>query len=337
MNNVIDQINDPAHSRLRIVAEKMPAIREMAKTANFDPSEFAELPDRAFAWPGKRMFPIHNSEHTAVSYAYSKVASAPLPSDVVAELERAATLYGIDKTAFEVLTETKSAGDDAFYLLPEQNRFRVASASDIPKVERAFYEKYAQLSIDDRATAAHRLMEASQKHQVPVHPSTQKLAGFTMTSTRLLKDYVEARKEAALKAGSMMKEAYDALAGKFRDTEPLINDRPYQVKLAQAIHTMDQEAGLTEQYGRKLLDPIQTVFNTEYPSDQFMKIGSVMQNKALLASLPLTFWQDALGDDIAAEIAPDGQVDPTTLEAILPTLPADMKASLETQLAAYNR
>jgi hypothetical protein len=337
MNNIIDQINDPARSRLRVVAEKMPAIREMAKTANFDPSEISELPDRAFAWPGKRLFPIHNSGHTALSYAFSKLSSAPLPTDVIAELERAATLYGIDKTAFEVLVEPKVAEDSAFYLLPAQNRFRVSSPEDIPKVERAFYEKYAQLSIDDRATAATRLMEAAQRHQVPVHPSTQKLAGFTMTSTRLLKDYVEARREASIKRGSMMKVAYDALAQKFQDTEPFINDRAYQVKLAQAIHEMDKQAGLTNQYGRKLTDPIQTVFNTEYPSSQFMKIGSVMQNKALLAQLPLSFWQDTLGDDIASEIAPDGVVDQATLETILPTLPADMKAALETQLAAYNR
>ena len=62
-----------------------------------------------------------------------------------------------------------------------------------------------------------------------------------------------------------------------------------------------------------------------------------MQNKTLLASLPLSFWQDALGDDVAQEIAPDGQLDPMALDQILPTLPQDMKNTLETQLAAYNR
>lgn len=335
MNNVIDQVNDPAHSRLRIVVEKFPAVRHMAKTANFAPDEFRGLPDRAFAWPGKRLFPIHNSEHAALSFAFSKIAEAPIPVEVLAELDRAATLYGIDKTAFA--PAQKQAQDTGYYLLPEQKRFRVAGASDIPKVERAFYEKFAQLTVDDRATAATRLMEVSKKYDVPVHTSTQKLAGFTMTSTRILRDHLQARREAAIKLGSELKSAYDKLDSEFAGTVSHINDRPYQVKLAQAIHELDKKAGLTPQYGRKLMDPIQSVFNTDLPSEQFMKVGSALQNKALLQSLPITFWQDALGSDIAQEIAPDGVVNMEVLQQILPTLPADMKATLETQLSAYNK
>jgi hypothetical protein len=60
-------------------------------------------------------------------------------------------------------------------------------------------------------------------------------------------------------------------------------------------------------------------------------------NKELLAQLPLSFWQDTLGADIAAEIAPDGEVNVELLEQIIPTLPADLKLALETQLAAYNK
>ncbi len=57
----------------------------------------------------------------------------------------------------------------------------------------------------------------------------------------------------------------------------------------------------------------------------------------MLAQIPLTFWEDTLGADITQEIAPGGVVNPEMLEQIIPTLPADLKASLETQLAAYNR
>jgi hypothetical protein len=51
----------------------------------------------------------------------------------------------------------------------------------------------------------------------------------------------------------------------------------------------------------------------------------------------LTFWEDALGPDIVAEIAPNGQLDPEALAQILPTLPQDLKNTLTTQLAAYNQ
>jgi hypothetical protein len=57
----------------------------------------------------------------------------------------------------------------------------------------------------------------------------------------------------------------------------------------------------------------------------------------MLQTLPLSFWEDTLGPDIAKEIAPSGTVDMTLLSQLLPTLPADLKSALETQLAAYNK
>ena len=334
MHNIIDQTNDPAHSRLRIVVEQFPALKTMAKTASFSSDEFSGLPSSAFAWPGKRMFPIHNREHTAVSYAFSKLAENHVPTDVQAELDRAMAVYGLDKQAFEAPPPVPEIPE--VYLIPEQRRFRVKTAEDVPRVEQAFYEKIRQFDVPERTKIAMRLVDAAKKHDVPVSASTHKLAGFTVTSTRVLRDYIEARKEAALKMGSQMKLAYQGLADQFKDTEPYINDRPYQIKLAQALLEMDQKTGLTPQWGRKLPDPIQTVFNTTKVASEHIKVGSALNNTALLQSLPLEFWQDALGDEITQEIAPNGTVDPQLLATILPTLPADMKATLETQLAAYN-
>jgi hypothetical protein len=58
-------------------------------------------------------------------------------------------------------------------------------------------------------------------------------------------------------------------------------------------------------------------------------------DKNKLAALPVSFWKDALGDDFVAEFAPGGVVDPAQLEAVLQTLPADMKATLVPQLQPY--
>ncbi len=331
----IDQVNDPAHSRLRAVVEVFPEVREFSKTANLDPSEFSDLPDDAFAWPGRRMFPIHNREHAALSYAFSKVASDKLPSDVVSELNRALDIYGIDRSMFNPLL--KQAEDTSYYLLPEISRFRVAGPDDVRTTERAFYEKYAQLSVEDRLTAATRLSAIAEHYGVEVSPTTHKLAGQTITNTQILRDQLEARKEAALKKHSSMSEAYAALAKQFYNVSPYIQDRPYQLKVSQVVLYMDKEAGLTGQYGRYLEDPVSAVFNTGMVSKKFLKVGAALNNRALLQALPLSFWQDTLGDEVAKEIAPNGVIDMASLEAILPTLPADMKASLETQLAAYNR
>jgi len=337
MTQVIDQTNDPGFSTLRVIVDRFPRLREMAKTANLDPSEFSNLPDEAFAWPGQRRFPIHNAEHTALSMGYSKVAQK-LPSDVAETMEKAASLHGVDTEAFEEpVAIEKVASDDGHYLIPDKRRFKIASKEDVPVAERIIHEKYSSLSVGDRTIACMQLVKVAEEYGEELHPSTIKLAGLTITSTRTMRDWIEARKEASLRLGSAMAQAFETLANQFQDVEPFIHNRGDQMKLASALQRMDEAAGLTQFYGRKLLDPIETVFNTPHRSDNFVKVGSALQNKALLASLPLSFWEDALGPEIAAEIAPNGQVDITMLEQILPTLPADLKSALETQLAAYNR
>ena len=62
----------------------------------------------------------------------------------------------------------------------------------------------------------------------------------------------------------------------------------------------------------------------------------MMIDKNKLAALPLSFWEDLLGPDVAKEISPDGQtVDANILAQLLPTLPADTMAVAQRQLAAY--
>ena len=308
----------------------------MAKTASLDSDEFSELPDSAFAWPGQRCFPIHNREHVAISYGYSKLASH-VPSDVQETLDKAAELYGIDTETVYSTTEKVAAEDKSYYLLPEIKRLKIASLDDIPVMERVYHEKYPTLSVEDRAEAGMRLVKIAKENGVPLTPSTHKLAGFTITDTAKLRDWVGARKMAAHNMGSMVSEAYQTLENGLAQAPAHIADRDAQVKVASLLHDLDKDAGLTQFYGKKLPDPLRTVFNTDKLAEDHVKIGSALQNKQLIASLPLEFWVDALGEDVAKEIAPNGTVDTAALEAILPTLPDDMKATLETQLAAYNK
>lgn len=335
MSRIIDQTNDPGFSHLRVVVERYPQLREMCKTANLSEAEYSELPDQAFAWPGQRKFPVHTREHVGLSVGYSKLA-ASLPSDVTAMLEKAAALHSIEESVFQP-PEVEKVGSTGEYLLPEKQRLCVRCAEDLPRVERVYHEKYAQLSLEDRATAGFNLVKLAEQHGVALSPSTQKLAGFTITSTREFRDWIGARKEAAVKLGSSISEAYRAIEDKYKGVSEPITDRGDQLKLAQLLHGLDKQSGVSQYYGKKIPTPIETVFNTTKLAKDFVKVGSALQNKALLQTLPLTFWQDTLGEDVAAEIAPDGQVDLAVLEQIIPTLPADLKVALETQLAAYNK
>ena len=332
---LIDQTNDPGYARLRVMLGQFPEMREMVKTADVGPEEFQALPDSAFAWPGRRQFPIHTREHAAMSLGYRKFASA-VPQEVDAMLLKAAAVYDIDTKIFDKTTTKQASADQ--YLLPEKQRYKVASAQDVQLAEKVLHEKYAQLSIDDRTQAFYRLCKLAEQYNVKLSPATHKLAGFTITSTKTLKDWIDARKVAAEKLGSNLSDAYEKMAGMFEKTEPFLKDRPYQLKLAAALAQLDRASGVEKFYGKSILDPVRTVFNMDKLASEHVKIGTgMLANTQFLSSLPLSFWEDALGPEIAQEIAPTGVVDISLLEQVLPTLPADIKATVQTQLAAYGK
>jgi hypothetical protein len=134
----------------------------------------------------------------------------------------------------------------------------------------------------------------------------------------------------------MIKQAYQAILDEVADSPEYIRDQYTQGKLAEAIHTLDQEAGLDKFYGKKLPDPIQTVFNTVKRAEDEVPIGQDFAiNKETLGNIPLSFWEDVLGEDIAKEISVDGNVNVDTLRSILPTLPADLLSIVQKQLGSY--
>ena len=337
MSNVIDQTNDAGFATLRVVVDQYPQLREMSKTAEMSEDEFASLPDNAFAWPAQRRFPIHNAEHTAISLGYRKYAGA-VPVEVDELLEKAAEVYGIDKTIFDAPKPLEKSASEMQYLLPEKQRFLIKSAADVPAAERVLYTRYKELSVNDRAEAMQNIVKIAAFHEVRLSPSTHKLAGFTLTSTQVLRDWMGARKEAARRMGDAVAEqTFEKFAEMYAGTEPYIDDRNHQIKLAKLVDKLDKASGLDQFYGKSLPDPIQTVFNTEKVAAEFININGVLFNKSVLGAIPLSFWQDTLGADVAQEIAPGGTVDAELLEQVLPTLPQDLQAALATQLGPYNQ
>ena len=337
MSNVIDQTNDAGFSTLRVIVDQYPQLREMSKTAEMSEKEFTDLPDDAFAWPAQRRFPIHNAEHTAISLGYRKHAGA-VPAEVDQRLKTASEVYEIDTKIFEKPQALEKSANTLSFLLPEKQRFLVKCAEDVPAAEKVLYARYAQLEVNDRAEAMQNLVKIAAEYNVRLSPATHKLAGFTLTSTQVLRDWVEARKEASIKLGNTVAaKTFEKLAAEYKDTEPVINDREHQVKLAKLIQKLDVVSGLEPFYGKSLPDPIQTVFNTEKIAADQVDINGVLFDKSVLAAIPLSFWQDALGADIVQEVAPGGVVDPELLAQVLPTLPQDLQAALATQLAPYNQ
>lgn len=328
---VIDQLRDPAFATLLPLLNYFSTdVEEAVKHADIRIEERDALPTTAFAWPEKRAFPVHTREHTVMSRVY-RSAVPGVPGHVDEALKEACASYDIPEGWFE-RKKVAAADDSDDYLLPEAKRIRIKCAQDVHLAEEKLIDGYTRLSIPSRAQACSRLVEKAAKFGVKLGPQTLKLAGFTVSSTDTMRRWIDARVEAT--KDPVVKVAFQALADGLRGQPAEIRDRSALVKMASTIHQLDQRAGLEKHYDKRLLDPLQTVFNTDKVAEAGVNLGGRFVTASQLAHYPATFYGDVLGDDLVRE-ASDGQggIDPYKLATILETLPSDMKTALSRQLS----
>lgn len=328
--NVTDQLRDPTLARLVRLVSNRPKVAELVKEADVLPEELDTLPSDAFAWPEKRAFPLHSREHAAMSRLYREDYRGAVPSHVDVRLKEACDVYGLSDDLFATPKLAAVQDDPEDYLLPDLKRLPVKTAAQVKLAEEKLLDGYKKLSVEHRAMACRRLLDKAAAFDVKLHPLMHKLAGFTVTSTRILADWLEARREAAPEA---FKEAFQKLADATKRQPAELRDRGEQIKIAEAIAELDKKAGLVRHYDRRLPDALQTVFNTNKVAGHGIDLNGHFVPMARLASYPSSFYGDVLGDDLVRE-ASDGRggVDPHKLAAILETLPRDMKHMLAQQM-----
>ena len=328
----MDQYRDHLFASLIPMLDGRPALAEIIKEAEVKDGEFESLPDTAFAWPERRSFPIHNRESAAMSRLYrGKLAS--VPEHVDEALKVACELYDIPESVF-TSAKVAAAPNPEDYLLPEMMRLRVVDATSVKVAEEKLLDGFERLSVEHRAEACSRLIEKAAKFQVKLDPLMHKLAGYTISSTAQLKDWLGARQEAAKNPAH--KTAFSKLAAALEREPAEIRNRSVLIKLAETIDELDKRAGLTKFYDRKLPDPLQTVFNTEKVADATVELGGRYVPIERLASFPATFYGDVLGDDFVRE-ASDGRggMDAQKVAVLLETLPRDMRNALAQQMGPY--
>lgn len=315
-----DLYHDPGHGRLRHLLPTHPEVAEIVKTAEFEDC-LEQVPATAFAWPSEKRFPVHTPEHAALSYLYAKTAEHKIPKHVLYELDTALNLYGIDKAVFEPVRVKEAELNEDECLLPEAQAYPVRNADEVKLAEQFLLPQVSKLHPEMRAKMFHKLAERALFHGVNLQPTSYKYAGLVQSSRKLLIQGLRAR-EAATKLAEC-KEAFSQLALQVRKEKGPI-PKELLIKMAEAIGTLDEKAGLFGQYDRSLPDPISTVFNTEkiaYGDE--INIGGYMVRPQALGSLDSSFYSDLLGNDIVRDIAPHGTVEPHLASQILPTLPSD--------------
>lgn len=303
---------------------------DLIKEAEVLPEELEKLANHAFAWPDRRLFPVHTKEHVIMSRLYREKCSS-VPPYVDAELKKACEIFDIPDSLFT--REKKASFDDPEdYLLPAQKRLKVKTAEDVSTAAEILVREYTKLSMESRSEACARLIKKAQEHKITLPVPVMQLAGFTVSSTKMAKDWVAARKLAT--KDEKLQQAYEKLANVLEEFPEESKDRAALVKIADAIHFLDKKANLERLYDRKLPDPMRTVFNTEKIASNTLQIGNKSFSITRIASLPASFFGDVLGNEFVREASDgNGGVDATKIAMIIDTLPTDMKQELANHLS----
>lgn len=309
----MDQQIDITQRTLYQILQERPGIEPLIKHASVGVS-FDSLPNSAFADDIGRRYPIDTAANAAMSLAYA-TKTANLEDRVSRRLGDAAEIYGIllppeqqEKVAYAVPR----------YLLPKQKKFGIKTASDVPKAEKALLRVSSKLSTEDLATAATVLVKAARDSEQNVDSRVMQWAGLAQCDTEKTANWLEAREESCDSNG-----AYTKLAAVVRHLSSE-NTRDDLTKIAATIGKLDAIYDLQKHYGRRLPNPLETVFSTKTAMEKTVSLaGKDIAVKDLMKK-GVGFYEDILGKDIAEEMSTDGKLDESKLVQELPILPADM-------------
>jgi hypothetical protein len=273
-------------------------------------------PNSCFADTLNRKYPIDSPANAYESMSYA-TKTASVEPHVINRIQKALDIYGVQAPVSETVKEA-AVVEEVVYVLPQYNKLPVKTAADIKYAEAAILRNRSKLHTNTLAQACNTLVKLAGTNNMNVHPDVMQLAGLTMSDTEKTADWIEAR-------GSLTgNKVFFKLADRVRGPDGPKN-RADLVKLSSAVDKMDKMYDLDKLYGKKLPNPLETVFSTKTAMHKIIDLGEKTHSLEDLAKKPVTFYSDLLGDDIADEISENGEVSPELLSQVLPTLPKDMK------------
>lgn len=287
---------------------------EFAKQGSYYDS-LAEMPDVSFADPINRLFPVNDRANTYVSYAYAQAQKHNEKMAAVIEtIEKAAAVFGIADSlpaladrvdnmlskAASVEAEPEWKKKTAAFQI-EFNTPTIAkiAGSGTEHAERAvcrFFEVLTQIPFDSRMKIASELIVAAEDNGVEIPEGLLKIAGKADC------DYETYRMQALMRANmipDISKKTAAVLASGITHPDEQL----------EALRKIDEEHKLASFYGRGILDPHRSVFNTIKKEARTLKVGS--------RTYPLDVWtgsgcnfekamQAAFGNEKTASLIVDG-------------------------------
>lgn len=333
----LDFYNDPARSHLPDLLNRVPFAKVMLKAAEVEDNLDA-YDDRVFADPKNRRFPLHTKTATTLSYLYAKYANEAVDGYVMDQITHALEAYGLNVDDLQARTVKRAALTEDECLFPEQQAYPVRDAHEVKLAEEALLSQHRKLLPLTKARVFGKLASAAEIHGVKLSNESMALAGRAGSDPVRVLAAIRQRvfSEKAAEDTSGIVDGLAKVHDQLHDQPSALRDRGTQIKVAALLAKADKALGLQTDYVRGIIDPISAVFSPEkVASADAVPLGERYSVSAQdLAKLPASFYSDALGPDFAADAAPGGSVDPSSVAQVLGTLPADMLDGFVGQLRA---
>lgn len=306
---------------------------EGIKTAAVSPDTRDTIPYTAFADDLNKMFPVNTPDNALLSACYAVKQASEISPYVMRRLKTAVELYGLP---WPEMINTKVASDATIsgdYVFADEQRLLVRSAADVQRADEKIASEMAHVPVDKRREGYAKLASLAAKYSMKISEMSStalKYAGVASCELGPLMDHIDARL-ALCAPGSTSESTYNTISAMVTKTAAASHgyytDPAVLHKLASIIREADRASGLDALYDRQVLDPYLTVYNT---TDKLASLGAVpVADKSYtpdqFSSIPIELYQQAFGDDIQAEIAPQGAVDGDKAATIVTTMPRDMQ------------
>ncbi len=303
-------------------------------------SAASELPKEAFAIPSTRLYPMYDQASTWLSSRYfvKSANSIPEPTRSTVEnvLKEACSLFDI--TWPDTVVDPAPEISKSAYALSEEHggnevlRYPVDTKDNTELSVVKFAEEYKSFPPLWRRSAALAIKKKAAEQGVVVgdnHPVLKYAAEDKCVDT--ITDALNVRaSHADEKYASLYKDLIEKAAGE----DPGV--------LVDVIEGLDKAANIAKYWDIKLPDPVLSVYKTAEVKSTLpdVKVEEVViadgtekaaagdmitladRNISLsqLEEMPLEWYEEILGDDVAAEISEDGTIHPEKLKMILESI-----------------
>lgn len=272
-----DFYQDFGHNFIKLFKDK--EVPSFVKEAEMlEPETLDSLPSSAFACVETKSLPINDAANTYVSAAYYYGANSKNAS-VEERILKAAELFKIldDVKGLSELASTEKQGDEekGWEISINTENGTKSFSGKTPTSLKKFAEFYVsdlfnKLNFKEKIECAQKIAEVFSENSLEVPERILQVSGQYLPNVEKLAEQVRARAIRVFdeeKKAQLCKMANDLLHSEEKNLKGMH-------KIAEILDIIDKQNYLTRFYGKSILDPFESVFNT--PREEAVKLATVV-------------------------------------------------------------